>query len=162
MRSKLATINSPGTGWSDRLGRECHEKNYIPDESRRDTVSHACQDRNQSPEKPASTVNSRSGNPSTAPPPANNPTDQWLGQWNGPEGTYLLLSKNGDKYVVKIQSLDGAETYEGIPAGDLIQFKRNGNPESIHAGSGGETGMKWLLDKKNCLIIKAGEGFCRY
>jgi hypothetical protein len=33
--------------------------------------------------------------------------------------------------------------------------------ESIHAGNGEDTGMKWLLDKKNCLIIKYGEGFCR-
>jgi hypothetical protein len=121
----------------------------------------ACQDRNQSPEKPASTVNSPSGNPATAPPTANSPTDQWLGQWNGPEGTYLLLSKNRSKYVIKIQSLDGQATYEGIPAGDRIQFKRDGKTEIIHAGSGGETGMKWLLDKKNCLIIEVGEGFCR-
>jgi hypothetical protein len=121
----------------------------------------ACQDRNQSPARPSTTVSSPSGNPTTAPPAANSPTDQWLGQWNGPEGTYLLLSKNGDKYVVKIQSLDGPATYGGIPAGDRIQFKRDGNTESIHAGSGRETGMKWLLEKQNCLIIKSGEGFCR-
>lgn len=106
----------------------------------------ACQDRNRSP---------------AAPETANSPTDQWLGQWNGPEGTFLLLSKNRDKYVVKIQSLDGQETYEGILVGDGIQFKRDGKTEIIHAGSGQETGMKWLLDKKHCLIIKVGEGFCR-
>ncbi len=92
---------------------------------------------------------------------ATNPTDQWLGQWNGPEGTYLLLSKNGDKYVVKIQSLDGPATYEGVAAGDRIQFERDGKIETIHAGSGQDTGMKWLLDEKNCLVVKVGEGFCR-
>jgi hypothetical protein len=110
VRSRIANDGWAGgeknEGWSDRLGRECHEKNYIPDECRRDTVSHACQDRNQSPEKPASTVNSPSDNPTTAPPTANSPTDQWLGQWNGPEGTYLLLSKNRSKYMIKIQSLE--------------------------------------------------------
>jgi len=87
--------------------------------------------------------------------------DKWMGQWSGPEGTYLLLSKRGDKYVVKIRSLDGLQTYEGNAAGDRIEFTRNGKTESIHAGSGQDTGMKWLLEKKRCLTIKTGEGFCR-
>ncbi len=87
--------------------------------------------------------------------------EDWLGKWNGPEGTYLVLSKSGDKYDVKIRSLDGLETFEGSSAGDRILFMRAGKPESIHAGSGNETGMKWLLDKKNCLIVQTGEGFCR-
>lgn len=34
-------------------------------------------------------------------------TDQWLGKWTGPEGTYLLLSYHGDGYLVEIKSLDG-------------------------------------------------------
>ncbi len=88
-------------------------------------------------------------------------TDQWLGQWNGPEGTFLLLFKNGDKYAVKINSLDGPATYEGIAMGDHIEFQRDGKTESIRAGSGKHTGMKWLLGEKNCLVIKTGEGFCR-
>ena len=110
----------------------------------------------------------KSGNRTT--PPNNTPTDakasttaqdQWLGKWIGPEGTFLVLSKSGDGYGVMIQSLDGPNTYQGIAAGDSIQFERNGQKESIHSGSGQDTGMKWLLDKKNCLVIKTGEGFCR-
>ncbi len=85
----------------------------------------------------------------------------WLGQWIGPEGTYLLLSRNGEKYVVKIQSLDGPATYDGVASGEKIQFERQGKTEFIRAGKGEETGMKWLLEKKNCLIIRTGEGFCR-
>lgn len=92
---------------------------------------------------------------------ASSATDKWLGQWNGPEGTYLVLSKDGDKYLVEIHSLDGARTFEGDPHGDRILFTRDGKAESIHAGGGGETGMKWLLDKKNCLVIRTGEAFCR-
>ncbi len=124
----------------------------------------ACQDRNQSPAGPSPTVpvSSTPTSPTTAPAAsASNVTDKWLGQWNGPEGTHLLLSKSGDQYVVKIQSLDGPATYEGVAAGDRIEFKRDGKIESIRAGSGKETGMKWLLEKKDCLIIKQGEGFCR-
>ena len=124
----------------------------------------ACQGRNQSPAVPSPTVpvSSPPTSPTTAPAAsASNVTDKWLGQWNGPEGTYLLLAKSGDQYVVKIQSLDGPTTYEGVAAGDRIEFKRDGKIESIRAGSGKETGMKWLLEKKDCLIIKEGEGFCR-
>jgi hypothetical protein len=125
----------------------------------------ACQDRNQSAVGPSPTVpvSSPPANPTTRPAaPASKVTDKWLGQWNGPEGTYLLLSKKGDRYVVKIQSLDGPATYEGVAAGgDRLEFKRDGKGESIRAGNGKDTGMKWLLEKTDCLIIKEGEGFCR-
>ena len=108
---------------------------------------------------------SSEASPSSKPTPAasvaSNVPDQWLGKWIGPEGTFLVLAKNGNKYVVQIHSLDGAATYEGTSSGDLIEFQRGGKTESIHAGSGQDTGMKWLLDKKNCLIIQTGEGFCR-
>ncbi len=92
---------------------------------------------------------------------ASPPTDKWLGKWIGPEGTSLVLSKNGNGYGVRIRSLDGVETFKGEPRGDGISFKRNGETESIRAGAGKATGMKWLLNKKNCLIIRTGEGFCR-
>jgi uncharacterized protein YecT (DUF1311 family) len=90
-----------------------------------------------------------------------NDPDKWPGKWIGPEGTYLLISKNGDKYTIEIHSLDGPATYEGTSADDHIEFQRDGKTQAIRAGSGEETGMKWLLDKKNCLIIRTGEGFCR-
>ena len=123
----------------------------------------SCQDRNQSAAgQPTVPVGSPPTSPTTASPAsANNLTDKWLGQWNGPEGTYLLLSKSGDQYVVKIQSLDGPATYEGVAARDRIEFKRDGKTESIRGANGKETGMKWLLEKKDCLMIKEGEGFCR-
>ena len=62
---------------------------------------------------------------------------------------------------MKINSLDKPAVYEGLALGDHIEFQRDGKRESIHAGNGEDTGMKWLLDEKNCLIIKTSEGFCR-
>ena len=127
----------------------------------------ACQDRNQPAAGPSSgpltaTTSSPLATTTTAPISANNPPDKWLGQWAGVEGTYLLLSKEGEKYVVKIANLDGPKTYEGVAAGDHIEFKRDGKTESIRAASGEQTGMKWLMGEKNCLAIKFGsEGFCR-
>lgn len=85
----------------------------------------------------------------------------WLGKWIGPEGTFLELSEADGAYKVTIQSLDGPATYDAVAVEDRIEFQRNGTAETIRATSGAETGMKWLLDKKDCLTIKTGEGFCR-
>jgi hypothetical protein len=93
--------------------------------------------------------------------PATRATDKWIGRWNGPEGTYLELSKRGDYYSIQIKDLDTLRTYEGSAAGDRISFVRNGKTEFISSGNGEQTGMKWLRDKKNCLWIQPGEGYCR-
>ena len=88
-------------------------------------------------------------------------TDKWLGQWNGPEGTFLRLAGGNGAYEITIQNLDGPLVYRGSADGDRIQFERNGVKESIRATNGVETGMKWLRDKSTCLTVRAGEGYCR-
>jgi hypothetical protein len=88
-------------------------------------------------------------------------TDEWLGQWNGPEGTFLRLEGGKGRYKITIQDLDGPRTYQGTTVGAQIQFDRNGETESIRATSGPETGMKWLIDKADCLTVQPGEGYCR-
>jgi len=88
-------------------------------------------------------------------------TDRWLGQWNGPEGTFLRLEGGKGEYEITIQDLDGPRTYQGSTVGDQIHFDRNGATGSIRATSGVETGMKWLTDKSDCLTIRPGEGYCR-
>lgn len=94
----------------------------------------------------------------TSPDPA---TDKWLGQWNGPEGTFLRFEGGKGKYEITIQNLDGPQTYQGSGVGNEIHFDRNGAKESIRATNGMETGMKWLSDKSDCLTIRPGEGYCR-
>lgn len=88
-------------------------------------------------------------------------TDKWLGQWNGPEGTFLRLEGGQGKYEITIQNLDGPRTFQGSAVGAQIQFERDGAKESIRATNGRETGMKWLSDKADCLTIHPGEGYCR-
>ena len=123
----------------------------------------ACEERHQTAAVPSpSAASNPSATPTTAPAAANDPADKWLGRWAGVEGTHLNLSKKGDRYVVTIANLDGPKTYEGVAAGDHIEFQRDGKTESIRAASGKETGMKWLAGEKNCLVVKfASEGFCR-
>ena len=85
----------------------------------------------------------------------------WMGKWTGPEGTYLDLSVQDDAYAVVVANLDGPITFEGRPVENGIAFDRDGKTEIIRAGNGADTGMKWLADKKDCLVINSGEGFCR-
>lgn len=88
--------------------------------------------------------------------------ENWLGLWRGPEGTSLLLSKTSpNRYEISIRSLDGVATYPGVSDQGEITFIRAGQSERIRAGSGRDTGMKWLLDKNSCLVIRPGEGFCK-
>ncbi len=106
-----------------------------------------------------------SGMPNVEPPkdiPARTAeTDKWLGEWKGPEGTFLKISGGKGKYELIIQDLDGPKSFSGVSVENTIQFQRNGILEKIHKTSGEETGMKWLSDKHNCLTINRGEGFCR-
>lgn len=90
-----------------------------------------------------------------------NYTDTWAGQWNGPEGTFLKIDGSRGVYKLTIQGLDGANSYDGKSVEQRIRFMRNDREAYIQATDGAGTGMKWLADKQNCLIIRAGEGFCR-
>jgi hypothetical protein len=88
-------------------------------------------------------------------------TDAWLGRWNGPEGTYLLLEGGNGRYDVTIANLDGPRVFQGTVAAGRIAFERDGVAETLHATNGADTGMKWLADKTNCLTVRTGEGYCR-
>ena len=89
-------------------------------------------------------------------------SENWLGKWNGPEGTFLQLEReSAGAYDVIIQSLDGPASFRGAAVSEGIEFSRGGKTEIIHPGNGDQTGMKWLAGKNTCLIVKAGEGYCR-
>ncbi len=117
----------------------------------------ACQERTAAPAPPAP-----ASAPAPAPVPAPTPaTDRWLGQWNGPEGTFLKLEGGDGKYQVTVRNLDGPRTFAGTAAGDRVEFERDGVKESVRATNGAETGMKWLAEKSDCLTVRTGEGYCR-
>jgi hypothetical protein len=87
----------------------------------------------------------------------------WNGKWVGVEGLVLIIApgSNAETRKLKITLLDGTNDYVGTVKGDEIDFTRDGKVETIKAGTGAETGLKYLADKDDCLIIKSGEGFCR-
>lgn len=95
------------------------------------------------------------------------PTDEWLGRWNGPEGLFLDIQPSPDGQpghyaLTNRDTLDREASYAGVAEGETIHFKRDGKDLAIRPGSGVETGFKYLADKKDCLIVVAGqEGYCR-
>jgi hypothetical protein len=89
------------------------------------------------------------------------PPDAWLGRWHGPEGTYLEIAGANGAYEITVKDLDGARTFAGSAARDHIEFRRDGEALQLRATDGEGTGMKWLGDKRNCLTIELGEGYCR-
>lgn len=85
------------------------------------------------------------------------------GKWNGPEGTWLnVMHLKDDSYAITIKNLDGELTF-GATQGTsgTLYFMRNGLQETLTPGDGKATGMKWLADKKNCVVVRSGEGYCR-
>lgn len=85
----------------------------------------------------------------------------WIGRWQGPEGTFLEVSGGPGTYTVTVQNLDGPRSFEAKAGTGTLVFTRDGVLETARPGSGPATGMKWLADKRDCLVVKAGEGYCR-
>jgi hypothetical protein len=104
--------------------------------------------------------------PAAAPAPASAASasvasSPWVGRWQGPEGTYLEITGGPGTYSVTVRNLDGPRSFDAKAGTGTLIFERDGVLETIHAGSGPETGMKWLADRRDCLIVKTGEGYCR-
>ncbi|WP_339934609.1 hypothetical protein [Vreelandella glaciei] len=100
--------------------------------------------------------------------PHNQVTDQWVGRWTGVEGLFLDISKNEaagpGHYLLEMQyglDADQSGTFEGQATAEGIRFNREGGPQLLRAGDGEATGMKWLLEKEDCLVVATGEGYCR-
>lgn len=95
-------------------------------------------------------------------PPVGVPAaDAWLGRWTGPEGTYLDIDGGGGRYELTIANLDGPRRFAGAAEGASIVFQRDGRRETLRSTDGAGTGMKWLAEETNCLVVVPGEGFCR-
>ena len=85
----------------------------------------------------------------------------WVGRWQGPEGTFLDIAGGPGTYRITVQNLDGPRSFDAKAGSGTLTFVRDGVIETIRPGNGVDTGMKWLADKRDCLIVKAGEGYCR-
>lgn len=90
--------------------------------------------------------------------------DSWVGRWKGVEGTYLVISKAADPGTYKLEmqyTLDDKGSFDGVGSSEGIAFERPDGKQTLHPSDGDATGLKWLAGKKDCLTVKAGEGYCR-
>lgn len=85
------------------------------------------------------------------------------GRWLGPEGTYMVIKENGrGTSDISIRNLDGERVFNATPdKNGILTFTRDGETETIRPGTGVDTGMKWLSGKRDCVVVKPGEGYCR-
>lgn len=89
----------------------------------------------------------------------------WAGKWIGVEGMYVTITP-GEPGKYKLEMQAGTDdttkgTYDGNDSEHGIKFKRGSEELSLRRGNGDETGLKYLAGKKECLIVKDGEGYCR-
>lgn len=88
--------------------------------------------------------------------------DSLVGEWAGVEGTSLIIERDGDEYKITLTNLDGSRSFAAKAGDGGLVFERDGAKELIRAGDGIDTGMKWLADKLDCVVVTQGsEGFCR-
>jgi hypothetical protein len=105
--------------------------------------------------------------PQAAPADAGSPARDWIGRWTGPEGLFLDIRPSDDgaagRYALTVQDrLDRKADYAGHAGNGGIVFTRDGQELTIRAGTGAETGFKYLAGKSDCLIVIQGkEGYCR-
>ncbi|TCP34141.1 hypothetical protein [Sphingomonas sp. BK235] len=89
----------------------------------------------------------------------------YLGRWRGVEGLNLVVTpRAGSDAAVTLAmqwSLDDKGSYDGTVTADGIAFEREGTKELLRPSDGAATGLKYLDGKKDCLTVKAGEGYCR-
>jgi len=95
-------------------------------------------------------------------------TDQWVGRWTGVEGLFLEISKEDfagpGHYLLHMRyglDADQIGTFERQAIAEGIRFNRGEGPQLLLASDGEATGMKWLLEKEDCLVVATGEGYCR-
>lgn len=89
--------------------------------------------------------------------------ERYLGRWIGVEGMYLNVTRREEGGVTLDMQwdLDHRGTFAGAVTAEGLRFMRNGVAETAVPGDGDATGLKWLAGKKDCLIVKTGEGYCR-
>lgn len=123
----------------------------------------ACGDKQPTSSEPAATSTpSATPTASEAPSATPDPAQAWIGRWTGPEGTYLQLDAAAPgRYDVRIKDLDAERKFPAEVKDGVLHFERDGKSESLQPTDGDATGMKWLADKKTCLTVKPGEGYCR-
>lgn len=99
----------------------------------------------------------------TVPHAPDNRFASWKGRWVGVEGMYVDIEPLGKgTYRLEMRNgVDEAKIYTGTDDPHGIRFTRDQTPLLLYPTSGEEIDLKNLRGKKDCLIVKQHEGYCR-
>ena len=92
--------------------------------------------------------------------------DRYVGHFVGVEGMFLDIEAMPEPHRYKLTmqwDLDHRGTFlaEQRPLELGLDFYRQGKLERLQSSNGDATGLKYLAGKKDCLMVKKGEGYCR-
>ncbi len=88
---------------------------------------------------------------------------RYRGRWTGVEGMYLVISDStpGTVQLEMQYDLDNKGSFPGTVTPEGIRFERGSEALILRPSDGAATGLKWLADKRDCLTVASGEGYCR-
>ena len=94
------------------------------------------------------------------------PRDGYVGHFVGVEGMFLDVEATPEPHRYKLTmqwDLDHRGTFyaEQRPLELQLDFVREGKWLGLMPTTGDRTGLKYLSGKKDCLMVKKGEGYCR-
>lgn len=97
------------------------------------------------------------------PTPTTRAASHYVGRWIGVEGMFVdIVPRDAGGVTMTMQwDLDHKGVFPATVTGEGLRFTRGGIAESAVPGDGDDTGLKWLAGKKDCLIVRPGEGYCR-
>ncbi len=85
----------------------------------------------------------------------------YMGTWTGAKGATLKILPNGAAYTLTIADASGRHDYPAAVKDGTLTFDRDGATLTLTKGDGTATGDSDLKGKHDCIIVAAGEGYCR-
>ena len=85
----------------------------------------------------------------------------FMGKWTGAKGATLTIVPNGTAYTITIADSAGSHDYPATVTDRTLSFQRDGSSYTLTRGDGTATGDPDLKGKHTCIIVAAGEGYCK-
>jgi len=85
----------------------------------------------------------------------------FMGKWTGVKGATLDIAPNGTGYTLTLTDKAGRHDYPARVADGTLSFDRDGNAYTLTRGDGTATGEPELKGQHDCIIVAAGEGYCK-
>ncbi len=85
----------------------------------------------------------------------------YMGIWTAANKDTLTITPNGTAYDITIKTSAGSRDFPATLSNGALSFTRDGNSYTLTKGDGTATGVDGLKGKHDCIIVAAGEGYCK-